>query len=232
MAMSQGSLQCGPSNDLPKAALWGSRVMLSSKPCNVTGTIKLIQLTFGKYPRINRAVANDGELELQVFDAIPLPVNERRQKFTLRQKASFSISQFRNGPFNKILTCPLRVPVPIHRGQYVAIAIPRDQDGRLNISSRSTNEAEKQVIYYGKDVCTRIGNSIAYVGYKGSDTRGHSCSGFRVSVISGHTNRMQQQQGFSSSNTTQSSTNSNNSDNNDNAGGVYLFGNIATTAEW
>ena len=232
MAMSQGSLQCGPSNDLPKAALWGSRVMLSSKPCNVTGTIKLIQLTFGKYPRINRAVANDGELELQVFDAIPLPVNERRQKFTLRKKASFSISQFRNGPFNKILTCPLRVPVPIHRGQYVAIAIPRDRDGRLNISSRSTNEAEKQVIYYGKDVCTRIGNSIAYVGYKGSDTRGHSCSGFRVSVISGHTNRMQQQQGFSSSNTTQSSTNSNNSDNNDNAGGVYLFGNIATTAEW
>ena len=74
-------------------------------------------------------------------------------------------------------------------------------------------------------------NSIAYVVIK-VVTRGHSCCGFSVSVISGHTNRMQQQQGFSSSNTTQSSTNSNNSDNNDNAGGVYVFGNIATTAEW
>ena len=156
--------------------------MLSSKPCNASGTVKLVQLVLGRFPKINRALSTGTELELQVFEAVNVPLRMQNQNFRLCGSAPFRIHHFRNGPFNTMLTVPIRAQLRILKGQYVGIAIKGDYNGRLNIASRSTRIENKQTIYFGPKFANQIGNVVAYNGYIGSDTRGHSCVGFRISV--------------------------------------------------
>ena len=72
-------LNVDPQPILPIAAVWGARTMLSSKPCNASGTVKLVQLVLGKYPKINRSLSTGTELELQIFEAVNVPLAMQNQ---------------------------------------------------------------------------------------------------------------------------------------------------------
>ena len=146
------------------------------------GRCDWFSLFWGGFHKINRTIATDTELELQIFEAINVPLVMQNQSFRLCGTVPFPISNFRNGPFNKILTVPIRTQLRVLKGQYVEIAVKGDYNGRLNIASRSTRIEDKQTIYFGNHVGNNVGNVVTYNGYKGSDTRGHSCVGFRISV--------------------------------------------------
>ena len=68
--------------------------MLSSKPCNASGTVKLVQLVLGRFPKINRALSTGTELELQVFEAVNVPLRMQNQNFRLCGSAPFPYSPF------------------------------------------------------------------------------------------------------------------------------------------
>ena len=149
------SLECGPQN-LPKAAVWGARTMVSSQPCNTSGTVKVLQLVLGKYPNINRSLTRDTELELQIFDAVTVPLAMQNQSFRLSGTARIHIYNFRRGPFNTMLTVSLRSQLRILKGQYVGIAVKGDPNGRLNIASRSPRIEDKKTISLYKTISDMI----------------------------------------------------------------------------